>query len=956
MIIVSCTQHEDATFWTFPNSLLDELPPQPGEKSWYFVEDLKEPMWKTQPWGFTHSGSDQADLSGGVNLDADFDDPQGRLETAYSDLRRFVAAGGVPTDSGAYLIKTVKDQRLGEEAFRLEIGSRVCRIIAGDIEGIRRGIYYLEDVMRSLRGPYLPLRTIERRPFIKRRISRGFYSPIKRPPKMRDELIDTVNYYPDEYLSRLAHNGINGLWLSVSFRDLVSTKFTPEYGKEAERRLAKLRRTVDRLLDYGIKTYIFTIEPRAWDADSPVLENYPELAGARRGNGQYYFCPSSETARQYLYESVNSIFKSVPELGGIINISHGERATTCLSAVAATSSFNGHIKCPRCSGKEPWEILYNSLSAMERGMHDAAPNAELISWLYMPQSQDLADWVYKIPAHTPRGVILQFNYESGVHRNVFGKDLVGGDYWLSPPGPSARFARLAKIARKHGTEMSAKIQTSNSHEVATVPIVPIPSMIYQKFTGMRHLKVSHSMLCWYFGNYPGMMNKAAGLLSFEPFPKNENIFLHRLASIYWKKEDVSAVVEAWNQFSKGYANYPLNITFQRYGPMHDGPVWPLLLKPADAPLSPTWQLGGYANNRWPPSGDRIGECIPEPLTLSETLELCRRMSSAWNRGVAILDRLRSHNSNEPERLLDIGLAKALGIQFQSGYDILKFYLLREKMYRMEGIERLQILKSLKQIINTELDLDEQLLKLCKQDSRLGFHSEAEGYKYFPDKIRWRMHQLRNLLEQDVPELSQQIRNNQPFFPTYTGQEPTGATAYAVVTDSSLWQSTKWEPPSNLHWQPCTHGSGKLDIKWAASYDDDALYILVSADVAPPSERSSISNVLVKVEPRRLWPSYHFNFNPTSEKWIKRNQDFVASESVKGRIINKSDRCYAILRIPFERIWWNGEEMHPIRIDVRVRNGVEETSAWRSLNPTVPRLNLGEDNPVDLGWLLFGARM
>jgi len=168
----------------------------------------------------------------------------------------------------------------------------------------------------------------------------------------------------------------------------------------------------------------------------------------------------------------------------------------------------GHIDCPRCSGKAPWEILHESLSAMQRGMHDAAPEAELISWLYMPQStgrrgSDLADWVYEIPAHTPAGVILQFNFESGVRRTEFGKELVGGDYWISNPGPSPRFDRIATLAKVAGTAISAKIQTASSHEVATVPEVPVPSLLYRKFSEMRRLGVSHTMLCWYFGNYPG---------------------------------------------------------------------------------------------------------------------------------------------------------------------------------------------------------------------------------------------------------------------------------------------------------------------------------------------------------------------------------------------------------------------------------------------------------------------
>jgi len=50
--------------------------------------------------------------------------------------------------------------------------------------------------MLRLRGPFLSLGTIERSPVVKRRISRCVYGPIKRPPAMRDELTDTIDYYP----------------------------------------------------------------------------------------------------------------------------------------------------------------------------------------------------------------------------------------------------------------------------------------------------------------------------------------------------------------------------------------------------------------------------------------------------------------------------------------------------------------------------------------------------------------------------------------------------------------------------------------------------------------------------------------------------------------------------------------------------------------------------------------
>jgi len=261
------------------STLFKNVPPQPGEDTWKFIEELQSPMWKKHEWVKRDCGPLLADLSAGVKLQRGFPDPKGRLETAYEDISSFLTAVSVSPENGNYVIETVENKKLESESFSLDIQRGSCRISAGDADGIRRGIFYLEDEMLRQKGPYLPVGNVEIHPIIQRRISRCFFGPIKRAPKMRDELMDDVNYYPDQYLNRLAHEGVNGLWLTVEFRDLVATSFTPEAGINSEKRLAKLRQTVESCLRYGIRTYIFCIEPRAWDAGNPVLKKYPELAG-----------------------------------------------------------------------------------------------------------------------------------------------------------------------------------------------------------------------------------------------------------------------------------------------------------------------------------------------------------------------------------------------------------------------------------------------------------------------------------------------------------------------------------------------------------------------------------------------------------------------------------------------------------------------------------------------------
>ncbi len=917
--------------------MLENIPVESGERKNQLIQLLQEPLWTKHPWQSRAAKTNEASLQNGVRIQKYFRDSENLLETAYQDLENFFQAGDIELQ-GEFNIITEAAEIAGNEAFRVIVSEKECRIQATNAEGIRRGIFYIEDEMCRARGAFLPLGTIERSSFLKRRISRCHYGPIKRPgnhPGLGDELLDDIDYYPENYLNRLAHEGVNALWItlsskggdetSVGFGDLVCTFLTPDEGEHSKKRLDKLRGGVERCKRYGIRIYLKTMEPHVRFApDDPRLKQYPDLAG-NLVRGYYYLCASGETGQRYLYEATNKIFGEVPGLGGIINISHGELYTTCLSALPATGG--GKITCPRCSQLKPEEILYPSLSAMQRGMQDAEPDAEMIGWLYMPQPQmqadnypnTLADWVYEVPKHIPEGVILQFNFESGIRKTVFDKELVGGDYWLSEPGPSGRFERIAAIAKEHDTSLSAKIQTGTSHEVATVPNLPTPTQIYKKLIVMYRLGATHVMLNWNIGNAPGLMHKAANELAFGEL-LDESTFMERLAALYWKEKDIPQIVQAWKYFSEGYANYPLTNLFQYYGPMHSGTTWPLHVKPQDTILSPTYQLGSRNTGEvWLPSGDRIGECFTELLTLDEVIELCRSMSDSWNQGMAILNELKEDYADEPERLLDIGVADALRIHFQSGYNILRFYKLREEMLYTEDQQRLERLKALTSILQKEIHLSEELAILSEKDARLGFHPDAEGYTYFPEKLRWRKQQLQYVLDNDVPEIQGMIERNELLFPEYTGKKPAGAIAYAFHEGDELKEH---------NWQPCEFGTDDKTIEWAASYDANSLTVRIKSTSADISTFGSL-NVLVKIEPRRLWPAKHFG------------ESFVTSES--GSIT---------MRIPFERIGLKADELHPIRLDVRIQMSNGEFAAWRPNNPLLPRLLLGSDNPADLGWLIF----
>ena len=69
-------------------------------------------------------------------------------------------------------------------------------------------------------------------------------------------------------------------------------------------------------------------------------------------------------------------------------------------------------------------------------------------------------------------------------------------------------------------------------------------------------------------------------------------------------------------------------------------------------------------------------------------------------------------------------------------------------------------------------------------------------------------------------------------------------------------------------------------------------------------------------------------------------------------VNENGTWYVTSMIPLKNIGLNAEDLHPVRMDVRVQSRTGGSGSWRPNNPTTSRLILGSDNPADLGWLVF----
>ena len=761
-----------------------------------FIEELKAPLHRQRVKSFG-SGTQKKNevFADGMYLVKEFPDEEGLLDTAYGDLETFFEAYGL---GGSRFPVTVRQGKTDTcEAHCIEVDASGVTITANDTEGIRRGIYYLEDALIAAEGPFLPVGTVKRTPHIRKRISRGFFSPTNRPPKCGDELSDDIDYYPDNYLSRLAHDGTNGIWIYTRFMDIIPSAVIPEYGKGYEKRIEKLNRVCDKCARYGIGVYVFAIEPAA-PTDEAIIKKHQDLLGTssdtsefQTKNGFRAFCTHTEKGRQFCVDATKKLCEMVPRLAGYMSITAGERITTCAAQAGNT--------CPHCGHIDRGEALAHTVDCLREGMRQSGSQAEFVSWTYGHRrwkEEDIVSYV----EHAPDDVMLMQNFDDMGYEEQLGKVRQAVDYWLSYTGPSQMFEKTAQAAKKYGKHMYAKMQVCCSHEIATVPYIPVPGILFDKFKEAHRLGVEGVLECWYFGNYPSVMSKAAGELAFWEDFSDKEAFLTHLASIYSGRSTAKALRGAWNCFAEGYSKYPLNVMFSYYGPMHDGVCWQLYLKPRNFSLSRSWQLVDK------PDGDRIMESLMCGHTLDEAVTLTGQMRRSFAEGLEKL-------ADVPVPDEHLHVIRALDILLRSGNNILTFYQKREQLGLNRG-NAAELLAEMKKLVLEEIENGEQMAALCEKDSRLGYHSEAEGYKYFPEKILDRNQILRKLLETEFPEIGERVEKGLVPLEYYQGVEP----------DSVHYTMHRGQ----IRNAPlCLLSDGSSGF--AVAYDEKNLYIKVSGD-------------------------------------------------------------------------------------------------------------------------------
>jgi hypothetical protein len=517
-------------------------------------------------------------------------------------------------------------------------------------------------------------------------------------------LDDRLNPYPDGLLQRLRQAGVNGVWMHVVLRQLAPAKDFPEFGEGSAQRLANLRKLVERAGQQGVKIYLYMNEPRAMTA--PFFANRPDMKGVAEGEYSA-MCTSNPAVRQWITDALRHVFSEVPGLGGVFTITGSENLTNCWS-------HYGGKQCPRCSKREPADVIAEINTAIAQGVREGSNGkATTIAWDWGWQNA----WCDAIIAKLPKDVHLMSVSEWDLPITRGGVSTTVGEYSLSAVGPGPRAKHNWEVARKAGLKTVAKIQANCSWELSAVPYLPVMNLVAQHCANRASCGVEGTMLSWTLGGYPSPNLELVNMFSRQPAPTVDEA-LHELAKKRYGRSADDDAVNAWTAFSKAFSEFPYHGSALYNGPLQVGPANLLYAKPTGYQAT----MVGFPYDNL----DGWRAVYPANVYGGQL----RKVADGWRQGLGLWDDVVNHATAGAYAMnarTDARRAEAALLHFQSAANQVDFILARDAK---DNADRQKSLDTMRTIAEDEIKVAQRMFALARQDSTLGYEA-SNHYNYFP---------------------------------------------------------------------------------------------------------------------------------------------------------------------------------------------------------------------------------
>lgn len=574
-------------------------------------------------------------------------------------------------------------------------------------------------------------------------------SPETRFGVLTKELDDLANetmtanaVYTDSELAGIAKSGFNAIWVHGLLRNIVKSEIFPEFGKYSSRHRKNMNELIERAAKYGVKVFIYMQPPRAiWEGDA-FWEKHGDVAGCIEESPDHdeniiklrSLCTSTDKVKKYLKASTAELAKKLPGLGGVILITASEYPSHCWARRGKICDAMGHYHdfnpttCPRCSKRKPGDIVKEVIKNVRDGIKSVDKSMEIVAWNWSWNAYE-KDPSPEIIKNLPKDVIYMADFERGSKKKILGKDRPIDEYSLSFSGPSERFSKSTQCAKKAGLRIMTKLQFGTTHELASVPNIPLIANIFDKANYVRSNKISGFMGCWNFGNMLTANTAAFNYFLAGAQYKSKKAALEAFALEYLPKCDEKKAAAAWLSFSKAMDNYPFSIPFLYASPINYTLAFPIKPEQSDdVPCGRSWLMDKVR-------GDSLESSLG-PYTLDEVVKGLEKLSKEWKKGLEIFkEAIESSRSKHAKE--ELNTATVCYHVFRSAWNTYRAWRLTRAWDKLK-------MKEFAKIAADEAENLEQVLPVLKKDKRQGFHGEAFGGMFTVELVTQKLKFLKKI--------------------------------------------------------------------------------------------------------------------------------------------------------------------------------------------------------------------
>lgn len=541
-----------------------------------------------------------------------------------------------------------------------------------------------------------------------------------------DALLDPeIDPYPAGYLRQLAATGVDGVWLQGVLSKLAPFPWDPKLSEGHEQRLKNLAVLVRKARKEGIGVYLYLNEPRTMPLS--FFKAHAELKGVTSGD-YATLCTSALEVQDWLRNSIQSICRAVPDLAGFFTISASENLTNCWS-------HGGGKGCARCAQRKPAEVIAELHTLLSEGIARVQGKQRLLAWDWGWAD----DWAPGIIQRLPKEVSLMSVSEWNLPIERGGVKTSVGEYSISSIGPGPRAKKHWKLAKERGLRTLAKIQANNTWELSAVPYIPAVANVARHAANLLKEDVDGLMLGWTLGGYPSPNLAVIAEMSRRDkgAPATPEEALARVAEYQFGKKLGPHIVQAWQQWSKAFSEFPYNIGVVYSAPLQMGPANLL------------WQKStGYAATMVGIPYDALDQwrAVYPPRIFIQQLE---KVAEGFVQGAEELRvAAREVNASRRERArldAELRVAEAAALHFRSVAAQSRFVVARKELEKAKTADEAgKALQALEQVLLNEIRDARRLYELQCLDSRLGFEA-TNHYYYVPLDLVEKIINCRDLL-------------------------------------------------------------------------------------------------------------------------------------------------------------------------------------------------------------------